>query len=136
MRRSKPRAPGSNNDSLIAIIDLPHLPPLDEGYWTAKEGMVSTEQHVLKMIWFDVAVCHPHRYVLTIMSTFGFDTGREYACDRKKNEATNLLLNSNQNKNVILGAWVILNEKPLDPQGIALKYLVVVLSCSAILCCA
>ncbi len=76
---------------------------------------MSTEQRALKMIWFDATAGHPHWCVLAIMSTFGFGTGRENACNRKNNEATDWLLNCDQRENIILGARAILNETSLDP---------------------
>ena len=62
--------------SMATIVESRDPPPLDEGYWKAKEGLVSTEQHVLRMIRFDATVCHPHRCVLAIMETLGFGVGR------------------------------------------------------------
>ena len=64
---------------MVTIVESRDPPPLDEGYWKAKEGLVSTEQHVLRMIRFDAAVCHPHRCVLAIMEMLGFGVGRRDA---------------------------------------------------------
>jgi len=127
------------NNKPITITELAHPPPLDESYWTAKENMVSTEQHVLRMIRFDTTVCHPHRCVLIIMETLGFGTGRNHDSDgnnvdgEKQQRATNnCLLDCDRSENIIARAWRILNETPLDPQGVALHYPVIVLSCAAI----
>jgi len=131
---------------IAAIDESPHPPPLDEGYWTAKERMVSTEQHVLRMIRFDTTVCHPHRCALSIMETLGFGTGKNNAscksddgrrdCDDEdgNNDLDNnrWLLTPRQSENVILRAWRILNEMPLDPRGLAMQYPVIVISCAAI----
>ncbi|KAL7532849.1 hypothetical protein ACHAXR_006093 [Thalassiosira sp. AJA248-18] len=118
----------------ITIIEAPHPPPLDESYWTSKEQMVSTEQHVLRMIRFDTTVCHPHRCVLTIMETLGFGTGKSNANGKEdiKHANNNWLLTSDQSEHVIVSAWRILNEAPLDPTGLALQYPVIVLSCAVI----
>lgn len=123
---------------IITIVESPHPPPLDEKYWTSKEQMISTEQHVLRMIQFDTTVCHPHRCVLIIMETLGFGVGKCHSGkyddehNNKNDGNSNWLLNSDQSEHVILQAWKLLNEVPLDPRGIVLQFPVMVLSCAAI----
>jgi hypothetical protein len=41
---------------------------LDDGYWSAKEKLVKTEQEVLRMLQFNVSVPHPHRAVAVLLS--------------------------------------------------------------------
>ena len=60
--------------------------------------MVWTEQHVLRMIWFDTAVCHPHRCVLTIMETLGFGSGNNNASGKDDEHDTNWLLDSDESE--------------------------------------
>lgn len=115
----------------VTIAESPHPPSLDESYWTAKEKLVSTEQHVLRMINFDTTVCHPHRCVLTIMETLGFGAGKNASSTADVDDAK-WLLDSNQSEIIILRAWRILNEVVLDPREVALEYPVVKLSCAAI----
>ena len=115
------------------IYESKNPPPLDESYWSAKEGMVSVEQHVLRMINFDTTVCHPHRCVLMIMETLGF--GRITSSNDVKTNAhdtSTWLLSSQQSDNIILRSYMILNEATLDPRGVALEYPVIVLSCATI----
>jgi len=125
--RSNSRAP------IITFTEAPHPPPLDEKYWAAKEQMVSTEQHVLRMMSFDSTVCHPHRCVLLMMETLRFGTGINKAKNRNndKNE-TAWLLSSEQSEDIILRSFNMLNEVSLDPRGVALRYPVMVLSCAVI----
>eukprot|EP00580_Thalassiosira_gravida_P002073 CAMPEP_0201607472 /NCGR_PEP_ID=MMETSP0492-20130828/6560_1 /ASSEMBLY_ACC=CAM_ASM_000837 /TAXON_ID=420259 /ORGANISM="Thalassiosira gravida, Strain GMp14c1" /LENGTH=123 /DNA_ID=CAMNT_0048072055 /DNA_START=171 /DNA_END=542 /DNA_ORIENTATION=+ len=73
------------------------------------------------------------------MKTLGFGTGRNHGSDgnnadgEKQQHATNnCLLDCDKSENIIVRAWRILNETPLDPQGVALLYPVIVLSCAAI----
>ena len=101
--------------AIISITESLCPPPLDEGYWTAKEWTVSTEQHVLRTIQFDATVCHPHRAVLAIMETLGFGVGRRRRGDRCGGEkdgsggddggewdaTTDWLLDGDQSENVI-----------------------------------
>ena len=115
------------------ISESTNPPPLDESYWSAKEGMVSAEQHVLRMINFDTTVCHPHRCVILIMESLGF--GRVTPPNDVKTNArdtSNWLLTSQQSDTIILRSYMILNEATLDPRGVALEYPVVVLSCATI----
>jgi hypothetical protein len=132
-----PKKPSSveSNDKrspVITITEGPHPPPLDESYWTAKEQMVSMEQHVLRMLRFDTTVCHPHRCVLLMMETLGFGTGIDHTGNRNNDNHEKWLLNSSESEYIILRAFNVLNEVPLDPGGIALHYPVMVLSCAAI----
>jgi hypothetical protein len=126
----------AQNNNIVAepvtIIELPSPPPLDETYWIAKEQMVSTEQHVLRMLQFDTSVCHPHRCVLIVMEILGFGTGKYQSGNGDGTEQGNWLLNSDQSESVIIKAWMILNDAPLDGQGVALQYPVVLLSCASI----
>ena len=121
-----------NTSVIITIVESPHPPPLDESYWTAKEQMVSTEQHVLRMIKFDTTVCHPHRCVLIIMDTLGFGKGSIATEEEDNDSEKHWLLTPDQSENVICRSWRIINEAPLHPFGEALKYPVTVLSCAAI----
>ena len=114
----------------INIVESNHPPLLDESYWTAKEQMVSTEQHVLRMISFDTTVCHPHRCVLIVMETLGFGVGKSSTNDNPDNN--HWLLSDEKSEHLILRSWRIINEAVLDPRGEALKYPVIVLSCAAI----
>ena len=116
----------------VTIIELPSPPPLDETYWIAKEQMVSTEQHVLRMIQFDTSVCHPHRCVLIIMKILGFGAGKYQSGDGDGTDQGHWLLNPDQSENVIHRAWMILNDAPLDEKGQALQFPVILLSCAAI----
>ena len=117
----------------VTIIELPSPPPLDETYWIAKEQMVSTEQHVLRMIQFDTSVCHPHRCVLIIMEILGFGKGK-YQSDvgGGGSEQRNWLLSPNQSESLISRSWMLLNDASLDGKGVALQYPVILLSCAAI----
>ena len=139
---------------MATIVESRDPPPLDEGYWKAKEGLVSTEQHVLRMIRFDATVCHPHRCVLSIMETLGFGVGRGGDCDddadddndgggrggrrggeeggRRSRDDRRWLLHPDRSEGIILGAFRILNDAALDGAGAALRHPVVVLSCAAI----
>mmetsp|Transcript_1056 Transcript_1056/g.2081 ORF Transcript_1056/g.2081 Transcript_1056/m.2081 type:complete len:401 (+) Transcript_1056:48-1250(+) len=146
--RMQPPTPSKRTQSErrppIAIVESPHPPSLDESYWTTKEQMVSTEQHVLRMIQFDTTVCHPHRCVLIVMETLGFGVGKEKeeedyyssgsVVEKKHHRDTtkNWLLRPDQSEAVIQSAWRIVNEASLDPRGVALQFPVIVLSCAAI----
>ncbi|KAL7548797.1 hypothetical protein ACHAWF_012052 [Thalassiosira exigua] len=118
----------------ITIAEKPEPPPLDETYWAAKEQIVSTEQHVLRMIQFDTTVCHPHRCVLIIMETLGFGVGKSDINGKEGGNETqcNWLLTSERSETIILRAWRILNEASLDSRGVALQYPVLILSFAAI----
>ncbi|KAL9185414.1 hypothetical protein ACHAXT_003191 [Thalassiosira profunda] len=113
----------------VSIVESAHPPPLDESYWKSKEQMVSTEQHVLRTIQFDTTVSHPHRCVLIVMETLGFGVGKEA---KANDNETNWLLTPDQSENVVMSAWRILNEAPLDPRGTVLEFPTVVTSCAAI----
>lgn len=117
----------------VTIIELPSPPPLDETYWIAKEQMVSTEQHVLRMIQFDTSVCHPHRCVLIIMEILGFGKGKYQSGDGGGGtEQGNWLLTPDQSESLISRSWMILNDASLDGKGVALQYPVILLSCASI----
>jgi len=135
--RSQHKSQLLENEGIITFLESQHPPPLDEKYWTAKEEMISAEQHVLRMVKFDTTVCHPHRCVLIIMQTLGFGIGRKASNngrqdDEQDDSSKNWLLTCEQSENVIVGAWKILNDVPLDARGIALQYPVIALSCAAI----
>jgi Cyclin, N-terminal domain len=46
----------------------PTPPDLDAGYWKSKDLLVQTEQRVLRLLAFDVAVSHPHRVVALLLN--------------------------------------------------------------------
>ena len=59
---------GVADESTDLVFDIPsHLPELNEGYWKAKELIVTTEQMVLRVLQFDVLVSHPHRLVVLLV---------------------------------------------------------------------
>ena len=129
-QRYKQNSTEGNTNTPIIIVEANHPPLLDESYWSAKEQMVSTEQHVLRMISFDTTVCHPHRCVLIIMETLGFGVGKSN--NDNNNNNNQWLLSCDKSQNLISRSWRVLNEAVLDPRGVALQYPVIALSCAAI----
>ena len=113
----------------LEIIESKHPPPLDEKYWSDKEQMVSTEQHLLRMLQFDTLVCHPYRCVLIVMDTLNFGKGTN--CQNQ----THSLLSPRASENLIFKAWTILNEISINASVLSktvLRYNVVTLACAVI----
>lgn len=127
-----PDSVGAKQTTAITILESSQPPPLDESYWTAKEQMVSTEQHVLRMIQFDTTVCHPHRCVLIIMETLGFGVGIGHDNEDTASAKSAWLLKPEDSERIISRSCSMLNEASLDPSGSALQYPVLVLSCASI----
>lgn len=62
---------GINDDIMIDISTTP--PALNQEYWKAKEWIVATEQHVLRVLQFDVLVSHPHRLVVLVVNDLNLE---------------------------------------------------------------
>jgi hypothetical protein len=87
----------------VIIIESTHPPPLDDKYWSDKEQMVSTEQHLLRQLQFDTLVCHPYRCVLIVMETLRFGNGTNSG-----------LLSPKGSEALICKAFTVLNEISID----------------------
>jgi hypothetical protein len=124
--QTTPKTPTTTD--AVEIIESKHPPLLDDKYWSDKERMVSTEQHLLRMLQFDTLVCHPYRCALIVMDTLDFGRGS------KLHYQGHSLLSPRESEALIFKAWTILNEISIDiGMGTTiLKYDVVTLACAAI----
>mmetsp|Transcript_27701 Transcript_27701/g.64180 ORF Transcript_27701/g.64180 Transcript_27701/m.64180 type:complete len:176 (+) Transcript_27701:2-529(+) len=96
-----------------------HLEPpeLNEAYWKAKEAIVAAEQHVLRVLQFDVMVSHPHRMVVLIFD----DLVSNHIIENFTKE---------REKNMIAAAWGHLNGALFHAPTLALSPMS--LACSAV----
>ena len=59
--------PKADADSdAITLLVKKHPKPLNDEYWFGKETIVKVEQHVLRMLRFDVTVSQPHRMLVVV----------------------------------------------------------------------
>ena len=83
-------------------------PDLDERYWSIKECIVTTEQHVLRWLAFDVCVSHPHRAIVALIQ----QQQREQRDQRHKQQQQSIDPEQWQEKQVLLAnrSFQILNS--------------------------
>lgn len=98
----------------VVISESENPPGLDSRYWEAKEEIVATEQAVLRLLKFDVAVSHPYRAVLLVVDAL-WSASRISMSPRP----------------IITDAWKVLNRTVFTPE--ALSHPAMSLSCAAIL---
>ncbi len=74
-------------------------PALDAKYWEQKDELVSLEQDILRLLNFDTKVCHPHRAVIALMTTFYSHAQDSEGIDRRSQ--------------MVMNSWKLLNDSSL-----------------------
>lgn len=101
-----------DSSSTLETINVKNKPMLlDEDYWKAKEQLVVTEQHVLRILQFDVCVSHPHRAVAVLLSSLSTEGDKQ---------------------ELLSTSWKFLNQALFSAP--ALRFNILTLACAAIEC--
>jgi hypothetical protein len=79
--------PKDADSDAITVVVKKYPKPINEQYWSAKETIVKVEQHVLRMLQFDVTVSQPHRMLVVIYEEVGILLGEQHTCTRERHES-------------------------------------------------